>query len=90
MTQSKCSPGAGRVRRALVRRLGAPLAATAFFTSAMALSESAKAQQSTLHLDRLEVPGSPEDGLVLYRPVTQPKPIFFGQLALGYSRNPLH
>ncbi len=56
----------------------------------MALSESAKAQQSTFHLDRLEVPGSPEDGLVLYRPVTQPKPIFFGQLALGYSRNPLH
>ena len=32
----------------------------------------------------------PDDGLVLMRPVTQPKTIFFGQLALGYSRDPLH
>jgi len=55
-----------------------------------AISPPAAAQQNTFHLDRLEVPGSPEDGLVLFRPVTQPKPIFFGQLGLGYARNPLH
>ncbi len=36
------------------------------------------------------MPGAPDDGLVLFRPVTQPKTIFFGQLALGYSRDPLH
>ena len=50
----------------------------------------ASAQQNTFHLDRLEIPGAPDDGMVLARPVTQPKTIFFGQLALGYSRNPLH
>jgi len=56
----------------------------------MLSSTSARAQQNTFHLDRLEVPGSPEDGIAVFRPVTQPKPIFFGQLALGYSLNPLH
>ncbi|HWL86334.1 MAG TPA: OmpA family protein [Polyangiaceae bacterium] len=74
--------GVGRARRAL--------ATTALFTFAMLCSARAEAQQTTFKLDRLEIPGAPEDGLVLYRPVTQPKPIFFGQLALGYSRNPLH
>ncbi|MEO6418999.1 MAG: hypothetical protein ABIP39_06305, partial [Polyangiaceae bacterium] len=27
---------------------------------------------------------------MLFRPVTQPRAIFFGQLGLGYTRNPLH
>ncbi len=58
--------------------------------AAMCVPAQASAQTKTFHLDRLEVPGGPDDGLVLSRPVTQPKPIFFGQLALGYSRNPLH
>src|SRR5580658_6638043 len=50
----------------------------------------AYAQQATFHLDRLEVWGSPDDGIGVLRPVTNDKPIFFGQLALGYSVNPLH
>ena len=54
------------------------------------VSPSARAQQTTFHLDRLEVPGGPDDGAVLFRPVTQPRAIFFAQLGLGYSRNPLH
>ena len=50
---------------------------------------SALAQQHTFHLDRLEVPGAPDDGLVLFRPVTRDKSIFYAQLALGFSLNPL-
>lgn len=65
--------------------LGSALAAAGLFIPARA-----NAQLKTFHLDRLEVPGAPDDGLVLFRPVTQPKTIFFGQLALGYTRNPLH
>ena len=68
--------------KALFASLGA---AVALFAPARA-----NAQNSTFHLDRLEIPGAPDDGLVLMRPVTQPKTIFFGQLAFGYSRNPLH
>jgi outer membrane protein OmpA-like peptidoglycan-associated protein len=54
------------------------------------LSARAGAQVSTFHLDRLEVWGAPDDGIALFRPATNDRPIFFGQLALGYSLNPLH
>jgi len=64
--------------------------ALAILTAATLSSTKAEAQQRTFKLDRLEIPGGPEDGNVLFRPVTQPKPTFFGQLALGYSLNPLH
>jgi outer membrane protein OmpA-like peptidoglycan-associated protein len=49
----------------------------------------AVAQQPTFHLDRLEMPGAPDDGMVLFRPVTQQNIIVYGQLGLGYSLNPL-
>jgi outer membrane protein OmpA-like peptidoglycan-associated protein len=49
----------------------------------------ANAQQATFHLDRLEMPGAPDDGLVLFRGVTQQVPTFFAQLGLGYSLDPL-
>lgn len=48
-----------------------------------------QAQQHTFHLDRLEVPGAPDDGLVLFRPVTRPEAIFYAQLGLGLSIDPL-
>jgi outer membrane protein OmpA-like peptidoglycan-associated protein len=51
---------------------------------------TAEAQQKTFHLDRLEVPGGPDDGIVLFRPVTQPQSIFYGQLGIGFQLNPLH
>ncbi len=54
------------------------------------ISGRASAQVSTFHLDRLEVWGAPDDGIALFRPATNDRPIFFGQLALGYSLNPLH
>ena len=49
----------------------------------------AAAQQQTFYLDRLQVPGAPDDGMVLFRPVTQPDNIFFGQLGLGFQYAPL-
>jgi outer membrane protein OmpA-like peptidoglycan-associated protein len=52
-------------------------------------SRPADAQQQTPHLDRLEVPGAPDDGAVLFRPVTKSDSIFYAQLGLGYSLNPL-
>ncbi|MBK6693453.1 MAG: OmpA family protein [Myxococcales bacterium] len=75
----------GRLRFSCVR---AGLVPAAFLATLLA-SERAGAQQPTFHLDRLQVPGAPDDGVVMFRPVTQPKPTAFAQLALGYSKNPL-
>jgi len=50
----------------------------------------AHAQATTFTLDRMMVAGGPDDGIAVFRPVTQDKPIFFAQLGLGYSANPLH
>jgi OOP family OmpA-OmpF porin len=47
------------------------------------------AQQQTFHLDRLEMPGAPDDGAILFRPVTQPGAIVYTQLGLGLAVNPL-
>jgi len=52
-------------------------------------TETASAQQKTFHLDRLEMPGAPDDGVVLFRPVTNQRTIFFGQLGIGYQLRPL-
>jgi OOP family OmpA-OmpF porin len=58
--------------------------------AALLLSEGvASAQQTTFHLDRLEVPGAPDDGLILFRPATQPLQTFYAQLGLGLSIDPL-
>ena len=52
-------------------------------------ARNAHAQAKTFHLDRLEMPGAPDDGIALFRPVTNQRNIFYGQLALGYSLRPL-
>jgi OOP family OmpA-OmpF porin len=57
--------------------------------AALLTGSPARAQQTTFHLDRLEVPGAPDDGLVLFRPVTQKPPTFFAQLGLGLAINPM-
>ncbi|MDB4942900.1 MAG: Flagellar motor rotation protein MotB [Labilithrix sp.] len=74
-----------KIRRSL---LGAALA-TAAFAGSSAAPRDAAAQTKTFHLDRLEVPGGPEDGITLFRPQNNPRNIFFGQLALGYQLRPL-
>jgi outer membrane protein OmpA-like peptidoglycan-associated protein len=51
---------------------------------------TAHAQQTTFHLDRLEVPGAPDDGLVLFRPETRKGANVYAQLGIGFSLNPLH
>ncbi len=57
--------------------------------AASLLSREAHAQQSTFYLDRLQVPGAPDDGIVMWRPVTQPDNIFYGQLGIGFQYAPL-
>jgi outer membrane protein OmpA-like peptidoglycan-associated protein len=64
--------------------------ATVGVLAAWLCASPAYAQQATFHLDRLEVWGAPDDGIGIVRPDTNDKPVFFGQLALGYSINPLH
>lgn len=65
------------------------LASAAAAAAAFGVSANAEAQVKTFHLDRLEVPGAPEDGIALFRPATQQRSIFYGQLALGYQLRPL-
>ena len=63
--------------------------AAATLIGALLASGRVEAQQHTFDLDRLQVPGSPDDGLVLFRPVTQDRPIVYAQLGLGLQINPL-
>src|SRR3954449_11507160 len=65
------------------------LAGVAVAAFALAGSERADAQAKTFHLDRLEVPGAPDDGIALFRPATNQRNIFYAQLGLGYSLRPL-
>ncbi len=54
------------------------------------VATSALAQQQTFHLDRLEVPGAPDDGIVMFRPVMRPEPaVFYAQLGIGLAIDPL-
>jgi outer membrane protein OmpA-like peptidoglycan-associated protein len=52
-------------------------------------SATASAQQKTFHLDRIQVPGAPDDGLVAWRPYFHEKTRLHGSLTLGYTLNPL-
>lgn len=59
-------------------------------TSAVGLAASpAAAQQRQFALDRLMVPGAPDDGVSLFRPSTSQRTTLYGQLGVGYSLNPL-
>jgi outer membrane protein OmpA-like peptidoglycan-associated protein len=55
----------------------------------VACPRNAQAQQQTFHLDRLEVPGSPQDGVVLFVPESAKQPSFYVQLGIGEAVNPL-
>ncbi|MDP9037476.1 MAG: OmpA family protein [Myxococcota bacterium] len=70
------------------RRFGRAIALS-FSACGALFVRSAAAQQQTFHLDRLEVPGAPDDGLVLMRPVTHRDATFFAQLGLGLAIDPL-
>jgi len=61
----------------------------AFAVAAAMLSTEASAQQKTFHLDRLETPGAPDDGVAVFRPQTLQRNSVYGQLALAYALNPL-
>jgi outer membrane protein OmpA-like peptidoglycan-associated protein len=70
------------------RRPGIALAAAAF-AGVLSAAGSVRAQQQTFHLDRLEVPGAPDDGVVLFRPRARDHAIFYAQLGLGLAVDPL-
>jgi OmpA-OmpF porin, OOP family len=65
--------------------------AAAFAASAVVFVAlpTAQAQQRSFHLDRLEIPGSSQDGMALFRPQVDARPLLFGQFTVGYSRRPL-
>jgi outer membrane protein OmpA-like peptidoglycan-associated protein len=92
------SSSRSRLGTARARARGvAPLATAAFAGAIGTLAtlatfvapRTAAAQQQTFHLDRLEVPGAPDDGIILFRAAAQPKPTFYAQFGLGYSADPL-
>ena len=85
MNQTKTTPVRARRGRRLVRALAgvAALAATSF------ASRSADAQQRTFYLDRIQISGAPDDGLVLWRPYVYEKTRFYANAALGYTIDPL-
>jgi outer membrane protein OmpA-like peptidoglycan-associated protein len=58
-------------------------------SGAMFMARPSEAQQPTFHLDRLEVPGSPDDGAALFRPTTNELNIIYAQLGVGLAVNPL-
>lgn len=85
----------GLFRHPLSRRLGlgtrsaaAVGAALAALGATISWTPSAQAQQQTFHLDRLEVPGAPDDGLILFRPYQQSPPTFYAQLGVGFAYAP--
>jgi len=49
----------------------------------------AHAQSNTFSLDRLRIGGAPDDGIAVWRPEIGDRARIFGQLALGFSLNPL-
>ena len=71
------------------RRSAGVLLSLAWATGLLA-PRDAHAQTTTFTLDRMVTPGGPDDGIAVYRPVTQDKTLFFAQVGLGYSANPLH
>ncbi|HTJ83098.1 MAG TPA: OmpA family protein [Polyangiaceae bacterium] len=58
------------------------------FVACLALSQRARAQDTTFSLDRLRIGGAPNDGISVWRPEIQDNVQLFGQFALGFSYNP--
>jgi len=71
------------------RALGLALSASVAVACVVGAPRTAAAQQQVFHLDRLEVPGAPDDGIILFRAAVQREPTFYAQLGLGYAANPL-
>ncbi len=52
-------------------------------------TEEARAQEHTFYLDRAQISGAPDDGFMVWRPYMFERTRFYGNLALGYTLNPL-
>lgn len=77
------------VRRKIASRTGRVMLPLAIALGTFAFAKESNAQQRTFYLDRLTVGGAPQDGLALWRPVMSDKTILYGQMAAGFSLNPL-
>ena len=67
------------------RRLTGVLLSSAVLFSAA----HASAQAKTFYLDRIQISGAPDDGFVVWRPTKFEEQRFYGNIALGYTLNPL-
>lgn len=76
-------------RRSVVSQTRRAMLTLAIAVGTLAVTKESKAQQRTFYLDRLTVGGAPEDGLGIWRPVMAERTVFFGQMALGFTLNPL-
>lgn len=76
-------------RHWLVSCFVSSLLAAAVLLIGLTYSSSAEAQQRTFYLDRLQIGGSPNDTLALWRPRMKQETTFFGQFALGWQHRPL-
>lgn len=89
MSPETTSRSPARARHRSIARAFRAVASLAVATTIALASAPAAAQQRTFHLDRLEIPGGPQDGIAMFRPQTEQRATFYGQLALGYSLRPL-
>lgn len=76
-----------RARRG--QRLIRVLAGLATAAAVSLASQRAEAQQTTFYLDRIQISGAPDDGLVLWRPYVYEKTRFYANAAFGYTLDPL-
>jgi outer membrane protein OmpA-like peptidoglycan-associated protein len=76
-------------RSAVSNRTFSLAVSAAVGVAALGVASEARAQQQTFHLDRLEVPGTPQDGVALFVPDTLKEPSFYAQVGLGFALNPL-
>lgn len=66
-------------------RVSGPLLAL----TAVTLALPVQAQSRTFYLDRAQISGAPDDGFMVWRPYMDEETRFYGNLALGYTLNPL-
>lgn len=71
-----------------IRRKSGWSGALAAFAVLCFFPDRALAQSETFYLDRVQVAGAPRDGFGIWRPEIGKSQVF-GQLAAGYSKNPL-
>lgn len=71
------------------RRFVRSLTITALAAAALGTAPEASAQSRTFYLDRAQLSGAPDDGFMVWRPNMHEETRFYGNIAAGFSLNPL-